>query len=95
MNEFVHNLDPDDRKKAVVALAGGGVLAFALGWILKSRMLRLIGFLAAAAGGGLYARTRIDKRSEKIDAAETTIRSTLDDLDPVARAQVLIDLAGS
>ena len=79
----------------MVALAGGRILALAIGWIVKSRLLRLIGLLATVAGGGLYARTKIDERSEKIDAAETTIRSTLDDLDPVARAQVLIDLAGT
>ena len=95
MNEFVHNLDPRDADPAVVALAGGGILALAIGFIVKSRMLQLVGILATVAGGGLYARSKIDERSEKIDAAETTIRSTLDDLDPVARAQVLIDLAGS
>lgn len=95
MNELVQNLDPRDRDRAVAALAGGGVLAIVIGLIVKSRLLRLVGLLAAVAGGGLYARTKIDERGEKIDAAETTIRSTLDDLDPVARAQVLIDLAGS
>jgi hypothetical protein len=95
VNGFVDNLEPRDRDRAVVALAGGGILALAIGWIVKSRLLRLIGLLAAVAGGGLYARTKVDERSEKIDAAETTIRSTLDDLDPVARAQVLIDLAGT
>jgi hypothetical protein len=95
VNERVNNFDPRDRETAAVALAGGGILAFAIGWIVKSRLLRLIGLLASLAGGGLYARTKVEERGEKIDAAETTIRSTLDDLDPVARAQVLIDLAGS
>jgi hypothetical protein len=95
VNELLHNLDPRNGDTAVVALAGGGILALVIGWIVKSRMLRLIGLLATVAGGGLYARTKIDERGEKIDAAETTIRSTLEDLDPVARAQVLIDLAES
>jgi hypothetical protein len=78
-----------------VAIAGGGVLALVLGWLLGSRALRVLGLLAALAGGGLYARGRLAERSEKIDAAESRIRSELDDLDPVARAQILEGLTSS
>jgi hypothetical protein len=49
----------------------------------------LLGLAAAVAGGGLFARVKLAERSEKIDEAESDIRSELDDLDPVARAQVL------
>jgi hypothetical protein len=55
-------------------------------------MLRVCGLLVAAAGGGLYARAKLAERNEKIDAAETDIRSTLDHLDPIARAQILKDI---
>jgi hypothetical protein len=80
---------------AAMAVAGGGVFAFVLGVILGSRLLRLLGIAAAVGGGGLYARARLAERREKIDEAETRIRSELDDLDPVARAQVLADMARS
>jgi hypothetical protein len=55
----------------------------------------MAGLGAALVGGGLYAREKLVERGEKISAAETSIRSELDDLDPVARAQVLKDLAES
>jgi len=48
---------------------------------------------AAVAGGTLYARGKYAQRAERIEEAEETVRSALDDLDPVARAQVLIDIA--
>jgi len=54
-----------------------------------------VGLLAGGAGVALYARERLAERSAKIDAAEERVRSELDDLDPVARAQVLADLARS
>ncbi len=80
---------------AVLAVAGGGIATFALGWIVGSRLLRLLGLVAAFAGGGLYARERLAERGEKIDEAESKVQSALDDLDPVARAQVLADIAKS
>jgi len=78
-----------------LALAGGGAAAVVLGWILGFRLLRMVGFLAGGAGVALYARQRLAERSAKIEAAEERVRSELDDLDPVARAQVLADLARS
>jgi hypothetical protein len=72
-----------------------GVLAFALGLIRRSRVLRALGFVLAAGGAGLYARGRLDERAEKIEAAQSHIRSELDELDPVAKAQVLADIARS
>jgi hypothetical protein len=70
-------------------LAAGGTLAIVLGWLLDSGFLRALGLLAAIAGGGLYARARLAERDEQIEEAESHIRSELDDLDPIARAQVL------
>jgi hypothetical protein len=43
----------------------------------------------------VYARRKLEVRRAKIDVAESHIRSELDDLDPVARAQVLADMARS
>ena len=57
--------------------------------------LRILGLGSAAAGGVFYARVKLAERSEKIKAAESDVRSALDDLDPVARAQVLADVAKS
>jgi hypothetical protein len=76
-----------------MAVGAGGLLAFVLSWIVHSRILRVLGLGAAVAGGALYARQRFNERAEKIEAAEGAVRSTLDDLDPVARAQVLMDIA--
>jgi hypothetical protein len=75
------------------ALAVAGAITFVVGLIRRSRYLGVLGIVLALAGGGLLARRKIDERSEKIDAAESTIRSELDELDPVARAQVLADIA--
>lgn len=80
---------------AAPALALGGVAAFLLGWIRGSGLLRLLGLVAAVAGAGLYAREKLTERSEKIEAAESSIRSELEDLDPIARAQVIGGLARS
>jgi hypothetical protein len=57
--------------------------------------LRILGFGSAVAGGVFYTRVKLAERNEKIDAAEDNVRSALDDLDPVARAQVLADVARS
>ena len=87
--------DLDERETVAVAIGAGGLLGLVLGWIFGSRLLRLLGLVAAAAGGGLYARAKLAERGKKIDEAEDTVRSALDDLDPVARAQVLVDVARS
>ena len=55
----------------------------------------MLGLAAAVAGVGLFARAKLTERTEKIQAAESHIRSELDELDPVARAQVLKGLAHS
>jgi hypothetical protein len=52
----------------------------------------VLGLLALFAGGGLYASRKLEARGKRIDDAESTIRSELADLDPVARAQVLTDI---
>jgi len=88
-------LDLENDETAALAVGAGGLLALASGVILGSRALRLVGLAAAVAGGCLYARAKLARRSEKIDTAETNVRAELDDLDPVARAQVLANIARS
>jgi hypothetical protein len=83
------------REHSGLTLAGGGVLVFVLGSVRHSRFVQLAGLGAAVTGGGLYARAWLARRGEKIEAAGEHIRSELDDLDPVARAQVLADVAKS
>jgi hypothetical protein len=78
-----------------LAVGSGGIFAFALGWIVGSRLLRLLGLVAAFGGAGLYVREKYAARAQKIDDAESKVHSALDDLDPVARAQVLADIARS
>ena len=80
-------------ERTAMAVGAGGVLAFILSWIVHSRILRALGLGAAVAGGAFYARQKFAERANKIEAAEETVRATLDDLDPVARAQVMIDIA--
>ena len=48
--------------------------------------------LNRAPGGGFHARRRLTERSKRIEEAASHIRSELDDLDPVAKAQVIADL---
>lgn len=94
MGARVH-LTVDDDQTAAVALGAGAILALAAGLTLDSRMLRMLGLAAAVTGGGLYVRGKLTERAEKIETTETQIRSELDELDPVARAQVLKGLAES
>jgi hypothetical protein len=75
------------------ALAVAGAITFLVGLIRRSRFVGVLGLVLALAGGGLVARRKLEERGQKIDAAESTIRSELDELDPVARAQVLTDIA--
>ena len=70
----------------------GGVLGLTGGLIFRSRVVGGLGLIAAIAGGGLYARLKLAERREKIEEAESDIRAELDNLDPVARAQVLKDI---
>lgn len=89
MSDQIHPLDSQENETVALAVGAGGALAFVLGWILDSGILRALGLIAAVAGGGFYARRRLAERQEKIEEAEATIRSELDELDPVARAQVI------
>jgi hypothetical protein len=88
-------LDRGDQETVALAAAAGGAAALVVGLVVGSRLLRILGLGAAAAGGVLYARVKLAERSEKIKAAEDDVRSALEDLDPVARAQVLADAAKS
>jgi hypothetical protein len=89
MSDQIHPLASQENETIVLAVGAGGAFAFVLGWMLDSGFLRALGLIAAIAGGGLYARGRLAERQEKIDEDEASIRSELDELDPVARAQVL------
>lgn len=95
MSEPSPALDRDDQETVALAISAGGAGALVLGLIVRSRLLRIVGLGAAAAGGVLYARLKLAERSEKIKAAEDDVREALEDLDPVARAQVLADAAKS
>jgi hypothetical protein len=86
---------PDAGDIPAAVLAAGGVLVFLLGAARRSMLLRAAGLLATLGASGLYARRKLKVRRARIDVAESHIRSELDDLDPVARAQVLADIARS
>jgi hypothetical protein len=95
MSEPASTLDSTDSETLALKVGAGGAVAFLAGLVLGSKLLRVAGLGAALVGGGLYAREKLVERGEKISAAETSIRSELDDLDPVARAQVLKGLSES
>jgi hypothetical protein len=78
-----------------LALVAAGTLALAIGRIRRSKLWTVFGLLGTIAGGCLYARARFLERGDRIEAAENRIHSELDELDPVARAQVLADIAKS
>lgn len=82
-------------ERAALAIVTGGILAVVIGWMRHSTALRLFGFVAIVAGSALYARDKYTERDEKIEEAKTSVHAALDDLDPVAKAQVLADLADS
>ena len=82
-------------EKAALAIVTGGILTVAFGWMRHSKALRILGFLAVAAGSALYAREKYMERDETIQAAKVSVHEALDDLDPVAKAQVLADLTDS
>ena len=89
--------DHEPSKEGTVGLAigAGGLAAFVAGRIFGSAVLQAFGVAAAITGGGTYAHRRIVEREAKMEDAENTIKAELDDLDPVARAQVLEDIARS
>jgi hypothetical protein len=88
-------LERDHQETVALAVSASGAAALVLGWIIGSRLLRVLGLGSAVAGAVLYTRVKLAERNEKIDTAEDDVRSALDGLDPVARAQVLADAAKS
>jgi hypothetical protein len=86
---------PDGGDIPAAVLAAGGVAVALVGVARRSTLLRVTGLLATLGGCGLYARRKFEVRKARIDVAESHIRSELDELDPVARAQVLADIARS
>jgi len=95
VSDRYRTLEIEDEDVAFVAVGAAGLLVLVIGIATGSRFLRLLGFASAAAGSGLLVRRKLAERNEMIDSAKDTIRSELDDLDPVARAQVLADIARS
>jgi hypothetical protein len=95
MSDRISTLGVEGDDVVYVVLGAAGVAGFAVGLIVGSRALRMLGLASAVAGGCLLVRRKWTERNEKIDEAATAIRSELGDLDPVARAQVLADLAQS
>jgi hypothetical protein len=95
VSDSIPTLDLEDSDTVALAVGAGGLAALVVGLIVDSRLLRILGLASMIAGGALLVRGKAAERNEKIDEAESTIRSQLDDLDPVARAQVLADIAQS
>ena len=95
MSEPGPALDHDHQETIALAISASGAAALVIGWIIHSRLLRILGLGSAVAGSVFYTRIKLAERNEKIDAAEDDVRSALDGLDPVARAQVLADAAKS
>jgi hypothetical protein len=93
MEEKTHRRVGPAEEVVGLALALAGAVTLVLGMIKHSRLLRALGFVLALAGGGVFARHKIAVRGEKIEAAENVVRDELAGLDPVARAQVLADIA--
>ena len=95
MTDSIPTLDVEDDDVVYVAVGAAGVAGFTP---RVDRRLTRAPFARARIGRGrrcLLARRKLTERNEKIDSAATAIRSELDDLDPVARAQVLADIAQS
>jgi hypothetical protein len=88
-------LDHDHQETLALAISASGAAALVLGWIIRSRLWAILGVGSALVGSAFYARIKLVERNEKIETAEDDVRSALDGLDPVARAQVLADAAKS
>jgi len=95
MSDRIPTLELDDDDTIALAVGAGGVVGLVVGLILDSRLLRVLGLAGMAGGAALLVRGKLAERSEQIEDAKSTIRSELDDLDPIARAQVLADIAQS
>jgi len=84
----------------VEAVTGVGVLALGLAASALTLVRRRTGFFAFAVPGALLAAGLVmladvvlDVRGERIDRTTLAIRAELEDLDPLARAQVLREVA--
>jgi hypothetical protein len=78
---------------AAKAFAAGGVVVFAVGVLRRSSMLAMLGLAASGVGGAALARVKLAERAAKIREATDHVRADIEGLDPVARAQVLKDIA--
>jgi hypothetical protein len=89
------SVDGPDRREAVAAkaFAAGGAAVFAVGVLRRSFPLAMLGLAASGVGGATLARLKLVERSSKIREATEHVRADIEGLDPVARAQVLKDIA--
>jgi len=71
----------------------GGATVFAIGCFRRSTATALFGLAASAIGAAALARVKLAERAEKISEATANVRADIQGLDPVARAQVLKDIA--
>jgi len=71
----------------------GGATVFAVGCFRRSTLIALFGLAASAIGAAALARVKLAERAEKITDATAHVRADIQGLDPVARAQVLKDIA--
>jgi hypothetical protein len=85
---------PDRREEAAAkAFAAGGAAMVAFGVLRRSPPLAMLGLAASGVGGAALARLKLAERASQIREATEHVRADIDGLDPVARAQVLKDIA--
>ncbi len=67
MSDRIPALDRENGDTVALAVGAGGLVGLVVGFIVDSRLLRLLGFVSMVAGGGLLVRGKLAERSEKID----------------------------
>lgn len=79
-----------------MSLVGAGIGTIVMGLIRGRRgvLTYVIGASFVIAGLGFLGGGAWGRRTERISAAEVSVREQLASLDPIARAQVLKDMAG-
>jgi len=76
-----------------VSLISVGVGTIAIGLVRRRMIAGVFGGAFIAAGLACLGSSAYSRRSEHISEAEDVVRDQLSNLDPIARAQVLRDMA--